>query len=112
MIEHLWRDIRFGLRSLVKTPGYTVVAVLTLALGLGATSAIFSFVYGTLLRPLPYADPSALVVLNETTPKVGLVSVSYPNYQDWRTGSRSFADMSVVVTTAPTPSYAVTAKVM
>lgn len=97
MIDHLFRDVRYGLRSLAKAPGYTVVSVLTLALGLGATTAIFSVVYGTLLRPLPYANSAALVVLNETTPQVGLVSVSYPNYQNWRAESRSFSDMSVVV---------------
>ncbi len=95
-LEHVVQDVRYGLRSLLRTPAFTVVAVLTLALGLGATTAIFSVVYGVLLRPLPYADPSALVVLHETTPKVGLVSVSYPNFLDWRDDSRAFAAMAVV----------------
>ncbi|MEZ5319455.1 MAG: ABC transporter permease [Vicinamibacterales bacterium] len=97
MIEHLMQDVRYGLRALRRTPGFTLVAVLTLGLGLGANTAIFSVVYGVLLRPLPYADPSALVVMNETTPKVGLVSVSYPNYADWRAASRSFSAMAIVV---------------
>ncbi len=95
-LEHVFQDVRYGLRSLFRTPAFTIVAVLTLALGLGATTAIFSVVYGVLLRPLPYADPSALVVLHETTPKVGPVSVSYPNFLDWRDDSRAFAAMAVV----------------
>ncbi len=95
-LEYVFQDVRYGLRSLFRTPAFTIVAVLTLALGLGATTAIFSVVYGVLLRPLPYAEPSALVVLHETTPKVGLVSVSYPNFIDWRGDSRTFAAMAVV----------------
>ena len=65
------------------------VALLTLALGIGANTAIFSVVYGVLLRPLPYHDPSRVIVLNETTPKVGTVSVSYPNFLDWRAQSHA-----------------------
>jgi putative ABC transport system permease protein len=95
-IDHLFRDVRYGLRGLLKAPGFTIVAVLTLGLGLGANTAIFSVVYGVLLRPLPYAEPSALVVLNETTPKVGLVSVSYPNFEDWRAESRAFRALALV----------------
>ncbi len=97
VFDHLIRDLRYGLRSLRKAPAFTVVAVLTLGLGLGANTAIFSVVYGVLIRPLPYANPSALVVLNETTPKVGLVSVSYPNFLDWRSASKTFASMAAVV---------------
>ena len=96
ILDDVVRDIRYGTRSLLRAPAFTIVAVLTLGLGLGANTAIFSVVYRVLLRPLPYADPAALVVLNETTPKVGLVSVSYPNFQDWREQSRSFSAMSVV----------------
>ncbi len=96
MIDHLIRDVRYAIRSLVKAPAFTVVSVLTLALGLGATTAIFSVVYGALLRPLPYAESSALVVLNETTPNVGLVSVAYPNFLDWRAQSRAFSAMSAL----------------
>jgi len=94
--EHVIQDVRYGARSLLKTPGFTMVAALTLALGLGANTAMFSVVYGVLLRPLPYADPASLIVLNETTPKVGTVSVSYPNFADWRAQSRAFTAMAIV----------------
>jgi putative ABC transport system permease protein len=95
-LEQLLEDIRFGLRLLRKNPGFTAVAVLTLALGIGANAAVFSVVYAVLLRPLPYKEPSGLVVLNETTPKVGDVSVSYQNFLDWRAVSRTFSQMAAV----------------
>jgi len=95
-LEHLSRDVKFAFRMLAKTPGFTAIAVLTLALGIGANTAIFSVVYGVLLQPLPYSEPSQLVVLNETTPRVGSVSVSYPNFFDWRKTSKSFSQMSIV----------------
>jgi putative ABC transport system permease protein len=95
-LETLFQDLRFGLRTLRKSPGFTAVALLTLALGIGANTAIFSVVYGVLLRPLPYKDASRLVVLNETTPRVGPVSVSYPNFLDWRAQSRGFSEMAAV----------------
>ena len=95
-LEQLLEDIRFGLRLLRKNPGFTAVAMLTLALGIGANAAVFSVVYAVLLRPLPYKEPSRLVVLNETTPKVGDVSVSYPNFFDWRAASHAFSQMAAV----------------
>ena len=90
-VETLFQDLRYALRTLRKSPGFTAVALFTLALGIGANTAIFSVVYGVLLRPLPFRDPSRLIVLNETTPKVGYVSVSYPNFLDWRAQSRAFS---------------------
>ena len=96
LLETVWRDLRYGLRTLRQAPGFTSVAMITLALGIGATTAIFSVVYAVLLRPLPYKNPAALVVLNESTPKVGLVSVSYPNFLDWRAQSRAFSEMAAV----------------
>jgi putative ABC transport system permease protein len=95
-IDNLLQDLRYGLRVLRKSPGFTAIAILTLALGIGANTAIFSFVYAVLLAPLPYHDASRLVVLNETTPRVGMVSVSYPNFIDWRAQSRSFSEMVYV----------------
>jgi putative ABC transport system permease protein len=97
LIETLLRDLRYALRTLRKSPGFTVVALLTLALGIGANTAMFSIVYGVLLRPLPYKDPSRLIVLNETTARVGRVSVSYPNFEDWRQQSRAFSQMAAVI---------------
>src|SRR3984957_18871169 len=95
-IETLAQDIHYGLRVLGKNRGFSVVAILTLALAIGATTAIFSVLYAVLLRPLPYQDVGRLMVLNETTPKVGTVAVSYPNFLDWRTASRTFAQMAAV----------------
>jgi len=96
LFQTFLQDVRYGLRMLRKSPGFTSVAVLTLALGIGANTAIFSVVYGVLLRPLPFKDPARLIVLHETTPRVGTVSVSYPNFLDWRAQSHAFAQMAAV----------------
>ena len=96
VMETLFQDVRYGLRMLRKSPGFTAVALLTLALGIGANTAIFSVLYGVLLRPLPYKDASSLIVLNETTPRVGMVSVSLPNFLDWRAQCQSFSGMAAV----------------
>ncbi len=81
-LEQLMQDVRFGLRTLVKNPGFTA-AILTLALGIGATIAIFSVVNAVLLRPLPYPEPTRLMMIYETTPELGKMSVAYPNFLDW-----------------------------
>src|SRR3984957_11849046 len=96
LMESLLMDLRYGWRTLLKSPGFPAAALFTLALGVGANTAIFSVVYGILLRPLPFRDASHLVLLNETTPQVGDVSVSYPNFQDWRRQSRTFTEMAAV----------------
>jgi putative ABC transport system permease protein len=96
LMETLAQDLRYGWRTLFKSPGFTAAALFTLALGIGANTAIFSVVYGILLQPLPFRGTSHLVLLNETTPRVGDVSVSYPNFQDWRSQSHSFAEMAAV----------------
>src|SRR5262249_34189577 len=95
-MKTLWRDARYGLRMLMKNPGFTFTAVITLALGIGATSVIFSFVNGILLRPLPYRDSDRLVLLDETAPKRGIASmgVSYPNFLDWREQNRVFTGVA------------------
>jgi len=95
-IDNLLRDLKYGGRQLRKHPGFTLIAMLTLALGIGACTAIFSVVYGVLLQPLPYKDSSRLIVVQETTPKVGIVGVSYPNFLDWRSQSHTFAQMAGV----------------
>jgi putative ABC transport system permease protein len=95
-MKTLWQDWRYALRMLVKNPAFTIITILTLALGIGPNTAIFSFLYGVLLAPLPYRDASRLVVLNETTPRVGNVSVSYPNFLDWRAQNHSFTQMAYI----------------
>jgi len=96
-METLIKDIRYGVRSLLKRPGFTAIAVITLALGIGANTTLFSFVNGILLRPLPYRDPGQLVILDETSPKQGIksFSVSYPNFVDWREQNHVFEDVAV-----------------
>ncbi len=95
-METLLKDVLYALRTLRKTPSFTCVALLTLGLGIGVNTAIFSIVDGVLLRPLPYQDPARVIAMNETTPMVGTVSVSYLDFQDWRAQSHSFSDMAAV----------------
>ncbi len=89
-----WQDFRYAVRMLGKNRGITVVAVLTLALGIGANTAIFSVVNAVLLRPLPYRDPDRLVVLSEETKQLPGMSVSYPNFLDWRGQNRVFEQIA------------------
>ena len=84
-MDTLWQDLRFASRLLRRNPGFTVVAVITLALGIGANTAIFNLVNGILLRPLPVASPEqivALAVMNSERSSLG--PVSYPNFEDLR----------------------------
>jgi predicted permease len=96
LLETLIQDLGYGSRVLRKSPGFTLIALVTLALGIGANTAIFSVLYGILLRPLPYKDASRLIMLQETTPKVGTVSVSYPNFLDWRAQNSAFSELAAV----------------
>jgi predicted permease len=90
----LIQDLKYGLRVLAKNPGFTAVAVIALALGIGANTAIFSVVNGVLLRPLPYQDPDRLMRLSESSPDFGTMSVAYPNFVDWKDQSRSFEGLA------------------
>ncbi|HEY1938761.1 MAG TPA: ABC transporter permease [Candidatus Angelobacter sp.] len=92
----LAQNFKFALRRLKNNPGFTVVAVLTLALGIGANSAMFSIVNAVLLRPLPYRDPQRLVLLAEHWPQFPRLSMSYLNYKDWRDQSHSFEAVGAV----------------
>src|SRR5258708_7952961 len=97
MISDLWQDVRYGIRMLAKSPGFTAIAVLTLALGIGANTAIFSVVNTVLLRPLPYKDPGKLVDVWVNNLKHGVVqdNVSYPDFLDWQSQSSVFDGMAV-----------------
>ena len=89
------RDMRYALRSLRRSPGFTAVVITTLAFGIGANSAIFSVVYGVLLRPLAVPDSNRLVTLGEWSEQVPGMSISYPNFLDWRQRQTSFTALGV-----------------
>ncbi len=91
-MQTLLQDLRYAFRLLAKSLGFTAIAVLTLALGIGANTAIFSVVNAVLLRPLPFRDPSRLVIVAEKSP-FPTISTSYQNFVDWRDQSRSFESM-------------------
>jgi putative ABC transport system permease protein len=93
-LESFVRDIRYVTRALVRTPAFFAVTVITLALGIGATTAIYSVINGVLLRPLPYPDPDRIVQLWQVGEKGGRGNVSEPNYDDWKAGTRSFSAMT------------------
>jgi putative ABC transport system permease protein len=97
-LETLWQDVRFGVRVLVKSPTFTIVAVIALALGIGANSAIFSVVNTVLLRPLPYKDPDRLVVVWEDASKHGYPrdTPAVANYVDWRDQNQVFEGMAAM----------------
>jgi predicted permease len=88
------QDLRYTLRMLAKSPGFAAVAILTLALGIGANTAIFSIVNGVLLNPLPFPHPQELTVLYEHTPNDETSSISYPNFLDWQRTNSTFASMA------------------
>ncbi|MGA7409861.1 MAG: ABC transporter permease [Bryobacteraceae bacterium] len=91
----LGQDLRFAFRTLRKSPGFTAVAVLALALGIGANTAIFSVVNGVLLQPLAFPDPGRLMNIFENSSDFSQASVAYPNYLDWRRENKSFTDMGI-----------------
>ncbi|HLM25293.1 MAG TPA: ABC transporter permease, partial [Pyrinomonadaceae bacterium] len=95
MASTLWQDIRYGARMLLKNPGVTIIVIIALALGIGANTAIFSVVNAVLLRPLPYDEADRLVFLNEKSPVLDEMSISYPNFTDWRNHNQSFEKIGV-----------------
>jgi predicted permease len=98
-VENLWQDIRYGLRQLRRNRGFTAVAVVTLALGIGANTAIFSLANAAFFRPLPYPHADRLAFLWQQNKRTGESegAVSYPNYADWRAQSHDFKDMAFIM---------------
>ena len=94
-LETFLQDLRYGLRMLVKSPGFAVAAILTLALGIGANTAVFSVVNGVLLKTLPFPHPEQLVTLAESKPNFDAGSISYPNFRDWQKENHTFSSMAI-----------------
>jgi putative ABC transport system permease protein len=90
------QDLKFAFRQMRKHRAFSIVAILTLALGIGANTAMFSVIYGVLLQPLPYREPSRLVLISEKADKFPILSASYQNYKDWRDQSHSFESFGAV----------------
>jgi predicted permease len=95
LVETIVQDVRVGFRMLCRTPGFTAVAVLTLALGIGGNTAIFSIVNGVLLNPLPFPEPDRLVALGESKLHFDNGSISYQNFLDWQKNNRVFSAMAL-----------------
>jgi len=99
-MRNFLQDLRYGMRMMVKRPGFTLIAALTLALGIGANTAIFSAVNAVLLKPLPFPDSEQLVDLSETFKPNGYGSVSVPTLEDWRNQNNVFAGISAYSSTS------------
>src|SRR2546421_11239124 len=91
----LWQDLRYGARMLLKSPSVSIVVILALALGIGANTAIFSVINSVLLRPLPYDQADRLLFLNERSRVMDEMSISYPNFTDWRNQNHVFEKIGV-----------------
>lgn len=100
-METIWHDMRYAMRTLMRWPAFTIIAVFTLALGIGANTAIFTVVNAVLLRPLAYRDPSRIVLVEEKS-QFPTITTSYENYVDWRDQSHSFESMQASCPTAMT----------
>src|SRR5689334_14694738 len=93
-METVAQDLRYAVRVLRKNPGFTAIAVLTLALAIGAATAMFSVIYGVLLQPLPYSDPDRILAIHEVNSKGKWSRLADPNFDDFRDQSRSFQDIA------------------
>ena len=96
-LVQLAQDVRYAVRTLRKSPGFTLVAILTLALGIGANTAMFSVVRGVVLASLPYYQPDRLVMLLESNQRFAQDAISYPNFVDWQRSARSFEQMAAIM---------------
>src|SRR6266481_821854 len=95
VLDRLMQDLQFGVRMLAKSPGFTAVAILTLALGIGANTALFSVVNGVLLNPLPYPEPDQLVTLHQSKPNFDTGAIAYPNFRDLQRQNQTFSAMAI-----------------
>jgi predicted permease len=93
--DEMIQDLRYGVRMLLKHPGFTVVVILTLALGIGANAALFSVVNGVLLNPLPFPEPEQLVMLHQSKPNFEQGAIPYPNFRDWQKDNQTFSAMAI-----------------
>ena len=89
----MFSEIRYAFRSLLKSPRFAAIAILVLALGIGANSAIFSVVYHVLLKPLPYPNPEQLVMVYDTQPACSTCPASFPKYHDWQERNHVFSSI-------------------
>jgi len=94
--ESVWADMKFAARQLLKSPGFSTTAILTLALGIGANTAIFSMVRGVILAPLPFRQPERLVMVWESRPNLKQIEVAYPDFQDWQQNAQFFERMAAL----------------
>jgi len=89
------QDLRYAVRQFLKTPGLTILVIVTIGLGVGANTALFSVVNGVLLSPLPYPEPDQLVALRESKPNFEWGTVPYPKFRDWQKDNHTFSKMAV-----------------
>ena len=91
----LLQDLRYAVRQFLKTPGLTILVIITIALGVGANTALFSVVNGVLLNPLPYPEPDQLVALRESKPNFEWGTIPYPTFRDWQKDNHTFSSIAV-----------------
>ena len=93
-VQTLWQDLLYAIRILLKSPGFAAIAILTLALGIGANTALFSIVNGVLLNPLPYPHPNQDVTVASWETQYGESSISYPDFLDWTRDNQTFSSLA------------------